>query len=161
MNSSLEVEPVRSPPSDVVLADELVAWIDRLRLRGYGQIVRGIDQALRSAADRFKDLLGHYLLREEGSLFPALKGADSTCTPVIDGLQQEHAYLLYEAELLADLVRSGKDGAASARGQCFLTAMYDHMYREADAIYRATDRMDRKAGLRLKGLQKAEGRDRP
>jgi hypothetical protein len=146
--------------NDADVIDELVALIDRLRLRGYGKITSGIDQALEGAVDGFRNLLTQHLAADEDVLFPALKEAAPAYAAFFDGLQQEHAYLRREADLLADFIRTGKGGAAQVRGQFFLTTLYDHIHREAEAVRQVADRMHWKAALRLKGLLEAEDGDR-
>jgi hypothetical protein len=145
--------------NDAGVVDELVGLIDRLRLRGYGQIICGIDQALEGAVDGFKNLLAHHLVHEEEILIPALKKAAPTFAAVFDGLKQEHSYLRGEADLLADFIRSGNDGAALARGQFFLTTLYDHIQREAEAVRQSADQMHWKTALRLKSLLESEDRE--
>jgi hemerythrin-like domain-containing protein len=157
MNSLVEVMTLNPPVSDADLTDELVALIDRIRRRGYGQIASEIDEALEGAADHFMDLLAHHLLGEEEILFPALREAVPGDAFLFDALLQEHAYLRREAQFLVDLVRSGEDGgAALARSQFFLTTLYDHIHREAKAVHRAAEKMPWKDVLRLKRRLEAE-----
>lgn len=160
MNSASKMETLPIPLSDADLTDELVSLIDRLRLRGYGPMTSGIDPALEGAANGFMEHVARHLQSEERILFPALRKADPASAGVFDGLMKEHAQLRREAELLADFVESGKGDSALVQSRFFLTTLFEHIRREAEAIRHAADKMSLEAALRLKSLLEAEERDR-
>ena len=160
MKTSSETGTLPYPPSDADLTDELVSLIDRLRRRGYGPLTAEFDLALEGTANGFMEHLARHLLSEERILFPALREADPAAAGVFDELQQEHAILRREAELLAIYVRSGKGEPALSKGRDFLATLFDHIHREAEAIRGATNKMSPEAALRLKNLLESEERDR-
>jgi iron-sulfur cluster repair protein YtfE (RIC family) len=160
MKPSTEMGTLPYPPSDAELTDELVSLIDRLRRKGYGPITAEFDLALEGTANGFMEHLARHLLTEERILFPALREADPAGAGVFDELQQEHAHLRREAELLAEYVRSGKGTPALSKGRDFLATLFDHVHREAEAIRLAANKMSSEAALRLKDLLESEERDR-
>jgi hemerythrin-like domain-containing protein len=105
-----------------------------LRKRQYGDIVNGVEKALRGAADGFVAKLATHLRHEEEVLFPALRKADPEAGPEIERLEEEHRLLrVYATDLACRISKKDTEGAYEV-SRAFLAALFDHIDRERKSV---------------------------
>ena len=119
---------------DGSLTAGLAQIIGYLRTRPYGDIVNGVEKALRGAADEFVAKLAAHLRHEEEVLFPALRKSVPEAGPEIAHLEEEHRLLQIYATDLAFRIHSKDVEGAYEVSRTFLAALFDHIDREMKVV---------------------------